>query len=328
MNSKARLAGRALAVVLSLAFGAPALAQKSVGDKAAAEALFDHAKRLLAAGRYAEACPKFAESQKLDAGIGTLLYLADCYEKNGQTASAWAGFREAAAAAKAAGQTDREKIARDRAAALEPSLSRLTITVEPANVLDGVEVTRNGAAVGKALWGTAIPVDPGPHKIEATAAGKKPWSGRVDVGTNAASASINVPKLVDQPAVPVTPHEPPPGDRTDAGSEQRAIGLVVAGVGVVGVAVGAAFGVQALSKDEEADTFCRKDDATLCSAEGVSLGDQAHTAALLSTIGFGAGAALIVGGAVLYFTAPSARRVGVGTAVSPAGGRLVLGGAF
>src|SRR5687768_18046990 len=115
----------------AIALPAPrAYAQRSVDNKAAAEALFDHAKRLHAAGRYAEACPKFAESQKLDAGVGTLLYLADCYEKIGQTASAWAGFREAAAAAKNAGQEEREKIARDRAAGLEPQLSRLTITVE------------------------------------------------------------------------------------------------------------------------------------------------------------------------------------------------------
>ena len=323
--STSRLVAAGLAIAIAGAPAGAALAQKSVDDKAAAEALFDHAKRLLAAGRYAEACPKFAESQRLDAGIGTLLYLADCYEKNGQTASAWAGFREAAAAAKAAGQPEREKIARDRAAALEPTLSKLTLTVEPANVLDGVEITRNGVPVGKALWGTAIPVDPGPHKIEAAAPGKKHWSGRVMVGTNGATAALHVPKLADEPRAPATPTPTPTPDDTDKGSGQRTVGLVLGAAGVVGIAVGAAFGVQALSKDDEADTFCRKNAPNLCSEEGVSLGDQAHTAATFSTIGFGVGAALLAGGAVLYFTAPSGRARPV---VSPTSAGLAFEGAF
>src|SRR4051812_16548065 len=68
-------------------------------DRPEAEALFDQGRRLLAAGNYAAACPKLEASNRLDPGIGTMLNLGDCYEKNGQTASGWAAFREAAAAA-------------------------------------------------------------------------------------------------------------------------------------------------------------------------------------------------------------------------------------
>jgi hypothetical protein len=67
-------------------------------DKAAAQALFDAGKRLLSERKYAEACPKLAESQRLDPAPGTLMNLADCYEKAGLTASAWATWLEAAAA--------------------------------------------------------------------------------------------------------------------------------------------------------------------------------------------------------------------------------------
>ena len=211
--------GRLCVALAVTSVGAPAAAQRSVDEKAAAEALFDHAKRLMAQGRYAEACPKFAESQKLDEGIGTLLYMADCYEKNGQSARAWAAFREAAAKAKAAGQVEREKIARDRAGALEPSLSKLTITVEPANVLDGITVVRDGIPVGKALWGTAIPVDPGRHQIEAAAPGKKRLSLFVDVAAGGASAQLNVPRLGDAP--PERRDETPTPAAGDSGRSTR-----------------------------------------------------------------------------------------------------------
>jgi uncharacterized protein HemY len=82
-----------------------ALAQ---GDKATAEALFAEGRRLMSSGNYATACQKFAASQKLDPALGTSLNLADCYDKSGRTASAWAESRDAAAAAHRVGSKDRE----------------------------------------------------------------------------------------------------------------------------------------------------------------------------------------------------------------------------
>src|SRR5271166_5257799 len=98
-----------LALVVALVSARASLAQTSAGDKAAAQAIFDEGKRLMDAGQFAQACPKFADSEKLDPGVGTLLNLGVCYEKNGQTASAWATYKEAASAAANAGETAREK---------------------------------------------------------------------------------------------------------------------------------------------------------------------------------------------------------------------------
>src|SRR5690606_17820160 len=142
-------------------------AQTSAADKAAAEALFDQGLELLKSGAYDEACPKLESSQRIDPGVGTLLYLGECYEKLGKTASAWATFREAASAADAAGQSDRSKVATDRAQRLLPRL--LQLELEPAGELaevEGLEVLRGGRPVPRALWGSPIPVDPGEHVIE------------------------------------------------------------------------------------------------------------------------------------------------------------------
>src|SRR5580658_1649767 len=70
----------------------------------AAETLFEQGRELLATGKLVEACDKFAESQKLDPAVGTLLNLGDCYAKRGMTATAWATFMLAASTAHSANQ--------------------------------------------------------------------------------------------------------------------------------------------------------------------------------------------------------------------------------
>ncbi|WP_438021712.1 hypothetical protein [Sorangium sp. So ce233] len=163
-------------------------------DTAAAQALFDAARQLMAQGKYADACPKLEESQRLDPGIGTQFNLATCYEQLGRTASAWSTFLDVAGAAKAAGQVEREKVARQRATALEPRLIRLTITA-PADAPADLQVKRDGALVGRAQWGIPVPVDPGKHTIEASAAGRAPFAKTVEVTRAGASETVAIPPL-------------------------------------------------------------------------------------------------------------------------------------
>ena len=120
-------------------------------DRAAARALFDQARSLAKEGKYTEACPKFEESQRLDPGIGTLFNLADCLEATGKTASAWSMFLEVASQAKVGGQKDREKVARDRASAIEPRLSKLTVAVVSGPQPPGLEIKRDDSVVREAL---------------------------------------------------------------------------------------------------------------------------------------------------------------------------------
>src|SRR6516225_7921635 len=111
--------GHAVALVaIGFAVASPSVARAQGSNEAAATALFDEGRKLMAERRWAEACPKLAESERLAPSGGTLLNLADCYEHTGQTASAWAAWKDAAARANAAGKSDVEKSALARAAAL------------------------------------------------------------------------------------------------------------------------------------------------------------------------------------------------------------------
>jgi hypothetical protein len=226
--------------VLAVALGlfAPGVAH-AADDPAGAQALFNEAKKLVAAGKYAEACPKLEESQRLAPAVGTKFNLSDCYEHTGKLASAWAGFLSVAAASKNANQGQREKAARDRAAAIEPKLSRLAVGVPDAARVVGLEVRRDGEAIGEAEWGESMPVDPGEHTITATAPGKRPWKGIVEVTGAASLAKMLVPPLDDEPpppapvatepssasAAPAAAAPPPPSPPS------KTLGWVLVGVG-------------------------------------------------------------------------------------------------
>ncbi|MBX3202435.1 MAG: hypothetical protein KF894_30195 [Labilithrix sp.] len=310
------------------------------GDEAAAEALFGEAKKLAAQKKYAEACPKFAESNRLDRGAGTLIHLGDCYEKNKQTASAWATYKEAASAAQALGRKDWEKLASQRANALEPKLARLTIKVDKDNAAK-LEVSRDGTTVSEASFGVPIPVDVGAHTVEASAPGHKPFSTSTTVSKDGETVEVSIPKLEAEPepvaAEPAPTPEPAlasPAKRDDDGSGQRTLGFILGGVGVAGLAAGAVTGLMAMGKSSDAKATC-PNDGPCASRDAVDASESARTLGLVSTIAFVAGGVGLAAGAALVFTAPSegeraakAARVRVAPNAGPTGAGVTVLGVF
>lgn len=302
---------------------------KAAGNRAAAEALFNQGRSLMSAGKFTEACPKFEASQQLDPGLGTMLNLAECYEKTGRTASAWAEYREAIPLARAAGSKARQDLATERAQALEERLSTLTIRAMSGDENDPqLEVRRDGVPLQQAELGSPIPVDPGDHVVEAVAPGRLSWSSKVKVGPDAAKVSVEIPKLKpadpDHPAAATPPvvtttttasTTEPPADKPVNSSAQRTTGLVFGGAGIVGIGLGTFFGLQASSKWSDAKSKCT-DYPFNCGAEGTDLRSSAHSAATVSTVAFVAGGALLATGVVLYLTAPSNKQ-SVALAVGP-----------
>jgi hypothetical protein len=325
-------------LLLVLAPSVRALAETN-DDAAAAEALFAQGKKLMAAGNQAEACPKFAESQRLDPGVGTLLNLAACYEASGRYASAWSTFLEAESAARADNNAGAARVARSRADALASKLSKLTITVTHPDI-PGLEVHRDGTAVGQAQWQLPIPADPGVHHISASAPGHKPWQTEIELKAGGATVEISVPDLaVDQetaaapsktPAAVVAPSgAPAPTQGSPARSSfgaQRALALGAGVIGVAGVTLGTIFGLKSKAKHDAASSHCSG--STCTDDDGVQLRSQAISAGNWSTASFIVGAAGLTGGALLWFTASSPKQEQPTTQVGLGFGRLLVSGRF
>jgi len=207
-------------------------------DRVAAEALFDEGRNLVAAGKIADACPKFADSQRLDPSPGTLLNLASCWEKLGRTATAWVTYKEAASAANALGRADYVATAQRHADALAPKLARITVQV--TQPIDGLELRRDGMVVSSVEWGQAIPIDPGTHTIQARAPGHAEWTIAA-AALEGSIVTVTVPPLEALPAQPPPPATvaapaPPPAPaapvaeqppRAPGDSPLRTTGLVI-----------------------------------------------------------------------------------------------------
>jgi hypothetical protein len=238
--------------------------------------------------------------------------LADCFEHEGKVASAWVTYKEAARAASIRKRTDWENLSRTRAAALEPKVPKLAIAPAAGAERVDLQIARDDVPMSRSEWGVAIPADPGPHTISASAPGRASFSKTVVLAANGATIDVQVPALEpnggNEAFAPATPNgalATAPGRDDSAFPPQKAIGLVVGGIGVVGIAVGAVAGVMTLGKRSDAAALCTSY-PNGCSDKTTarSLNDDAKGLATVSTIAFVAGGALAIVGAVLFLTAP------------------------
>jgi hypothetical protein len=310
-------------------FAMPSEAEPADGDRTLAAALFREAKTLMTKGDYVAACTKLEESQRLDPGGGTLLNLALCHEKQGRSATAWGEFIEALGLARRDNRQARVDLAEEHIQKLEPTLSKMTIVVSPESDEPSLEITRDGAVVGRAAWGMPFPVDPGEHKVQAVAPGKLAFrsSVTVDAGAPATTFTIRIPLLerdaagadavaaatAPGPARPVLAVSPiaggagrpvsaPPGEPAPEqphSSGQRLWGWGAIGLGGAGIIAGTALTVVALDKKSDSHDRCPKDP---CDAQAVSLSQDAGRFADFATVGFGVGFAAVAAGVILLLT--------------------------
>jgi hypothetical protein len=288
---------------------------KAQDTAAAAEALFQQGKALTDKKAYAEACPKFEASFKLDKQLGTLLNLADCEEHLGKLASAWARWGEARELASKTGDK-RAEFAEQHQAALLPKLSMLEITIaKPVPTLD---VMRDGTRLDPGAYSVPLPIDPGAHTI--TIQRGKQLLKKQEISTKQGETQTLAFDLVAlDKAIP--PDETSGLVFVSQPSGLKTAGFVIGGVGIASVVGAVVLEAVALShKSTAKQGDCQ---GTLCTPTGLDEISTARTFANAGQwVGIG-GITLVAVGVTLLIAAPSKARV----VKTPVVGAWILPGA-
>jgi hypothetical protein len=308
-----------------LASASTARAQASgPGAAALAEGLFQDAKRLMAEGNFQEACPKLAESHRLDPAGGTALLLGSCHESMKRWASAWAAYKEAEGFAIKDHRSDREQRAKERLREVEVRLGWLRLRVPAAlQGAEGLRVRVGTLEIPRAAWTSPLPLDPGEYRVSAGLPGGCSWSAEARVDEGGGNVALALPERLDCEA---TPGAAGPSAAPRSSPSLAAYGLL--GAGVLGLGAGAVLGLRALSKDREADRRCPE--VSCADADVVRLSSEARRTARASNVSFVLGATALSAGLLLVLLQRHERAVAVRVAPSlgASGGLVFATGAF
>jgi hypothetical protein len=320
----ARLAPAALAALVIVPAIGPARADDD--NKALATELFSKGNKKLEAGHCdaqpikdraacEEARDNFLRAYELyPLGLGALRNLAYVERGLGRYASAARHFRELQQKAPHDPNPKRHvwaEYAAKELEVIEPLVPRLTVE-PPTPRPDGLTISVDDKPLPKPVWGTAIEIDPGAHKVTAEAAAVTRFESNVTLEEKDSKTVT----IVFEAAAP--PPWRPPLDNKPKEPTSRVVPLVVAGVGGLTMVVGLGFGYAAITGKQDA---CGG--GKLCEREGL---DQARSYAATSNILTGIGAAVLIGGTAWYFLAPKSTSNTTGVHIVPfAGGAGIVG---
>jgi hypothetical protein len=319
-----RLARVLLSLAVSLLAGSA-----WAGDTALAEKLFHEGQALMDDGKVAEACIKFQESMNTDASGGTALNLGRCHRQEGKTATALADYQRAAKLLRADGDEERASFAEDEVAKLEPSVPTLRVDVTPT---PGLTVTVDGSTLEPSAYGVARPLDPGDHRVDASAEGHESLTVDVKLAETGGATNVMVPAL--KPVLVEAAGDPSVNEPSASSGPSPLIigGGVALGVGAAAAIAGGVVGGLVLSDASKArsdDSLCGADE--LCTETGQSHIARAKRKALAADVLIGVGAGVAAAGVVMIVVGSlgdSDEQVSVLPAVGPTGAGLTLSARF
>jgi hypothetical protein len=300
------------------------MAQDDAAETAAARALAVDGLKLADAGKCADAIEKLQRAEKLHHAPIVLGRLGECQIQQGRIVDGTENLRKVLREPLPANPSAALVKARERAqTALDgakPKIAFLMITVKGPPNNSATTVTVDGQPVSSALLDTERPSDPGEHVVEASAQGYLKATSKVNLGAGQKEAVTL--KLEPDPnyVPPSTAETGGSGGKTggsgesSSGSGSPSVGgsILVLGppnrsgayiawaFGGAALGVGAGFGAVAIKGKNDLEGKCPQNQ---CSPAYDGQLNSAKTAGTISTVAFGVGAAAVVLGTVLYFTA-------------------------
>jgi hypothetical protein len=342
-------------IAVSIFFAASVCAQApdtvpkepSAADLGAARALGQEGVKLADAGNCADAVERLQRAERIFHAPTTLARLGECQVQLGKLVEGTENLNRAVREVLPLTAPQAFREAQERAkkviAEAKPKIAKLKIAVA-APPEAKVVVTIDGEPVPLATLNTNRPTDPGAHVVEASAPDFLKATqtitlseGGVDSVALTLEPDPNAPKpekvaapKATEPA-PVAPSPAPPV----GGAPSRVPAYAALGAGVVGVGVGAVFGLLALGKKGDLDAACV---GKVCPSAQQDNLDGLKTQSTVSTVGFVVGGVgLAVGGFLFATSGPSSasarasasvRRRGPSVEASVGPGSVGLSGRF
>jgi tetratricopeptide (TPR) repeat protein len=216
-----------------------------------------------------------------------------------------------------------------RRAEVEEELPKLRARVATATIttnVSGATVSIDDEVVGTTPIASPVLLNPGVHRIVVRKDGFAESLRRIEVaGGDFPAVDL---RLTEQAAA-LGKSSDPEVKSSAPGSTLRTTGIIVGATGLVAIGIGAAFGLSAKSKNDEAADMCTGIECR--DPRAITLTDDARSAATISTIGFVAGGVLLAGGAGLFLFAPrseSKTALRLAPRVGPQAAFLSIGGGF
>jgi hypothetical protein len=278
--------------------------------------------RLLKADKPAAACPMLEEIvTSAPQYSAAKLSLADCYVQVGKLVSATRLYSILEQEASDRGQDTARRIAANKRVAIESRISHVRVIVpEILQTAKDLIILRDGERLVSAQWGVAMPVDRGPHTIEARLPGETPWKKDVDVWQDSAIVDISVdlplPYRPEKPSTSTKPKDatvspivPIKQSGKEPWSNARVIGFSTAGLGLLGLSIGLGFGAAAISTNNESNAEHCDAETNYCDNTGLALRDKTLLLGNISTGVVIAGSVLAIGGLTVFFTSTAKKKI-------------------
>lgn len=298
---------RALALVAALAGAAHA-----EDDTSEAQQLFAEGRALLDAGKTDAACEKFEQSIAKDPrAVGTLLNLGLCNERRGKVATALKLFQEAFDRAGEADLTEHQNAAKQHITQLVPLVPVVVVKIAAPVAGESIFLDDVGVKDRRELQ-----LDPGPHKLVATAPGRLPFEKSFPLAA-AQRITIDVPQLEVPKATTTIVRE---------SSARRLIGKIatVSGAGLlVGGAALVIYGKRSYDRQFTNGNCQLIDEERLCNDVGQDQASRARNVAAGGLVIGAIGGVALATGLVLWLTAPS-DTTSIAPSISAEGGGVVF----